>query len=443
MNNIQYSEFKKILSTFDIEALAISSQFKIRNSGKISAQDFLISFFCLMTGKCFSLRQWSNTLSNIINQTLTFQAIAKRLNSRTLNFVKSLVSASIKKNSNLKSAIYKLGSLSSFNRVLIEDSTIMNLPPALFSEFPGSRNQSDKYVSLARIQLCIDIKNEDYLNIGVRSYRDNDQSYASNIIELLQPNDLVLRDLGYASHDAFTKISEKQAYYISRLKPRMKLYSECGEELIDLFKILKIAERNGLGFFESTFLIGLKKLRSRVICIKLSQAQFQKRLRQRGKGKGRNIELSKEEKYLLGWNILITNIEKEDFDGKKIYELYSLRWHIELIFKTWKSYFKLDQIFKSCQGPNRVKPEILLYLCLCFILIVVNPQFKKYQKLIYSKYRKILSPMKFIKTILNDLDYMSSQITELKLIQLSKNCVYDKRKDRENLYEKILRFSLG
>ena len=438
MNNIQYNEFKNILATYEIESLAISSRFKIRNTGKISAQDFLISFFCLMAGKCFSLRQWSITLSNIINQTLSFQAIAKRLNSRSLNFVKSLICLGMARSTSLRSCTNNLGGLVFFNRVLIEDSTCIKLPSALFSEFPGSRNQFDKNISVARIQLCVDIKNGDYVNYGVNSYRDNDHSYASNIITLLKPNDLVIRDLGYSSYDTFKKISEKKAYYIARLQPNSTIYSASKNDLIDLVKVLKKAETNGLRFFESIYLIGTNKLRCRVICTKLSQAQIKKRVKQRKNGKGRNTVLSKKLKYLLGWNLLITNIKEEDFAGRKIFKLYSLRWHIELIFKTWKSYFNLDLIFKSCQGPNRVKPEILLYLCLCFIVIVVNPQFKKYQNLIHSKFNKLLSPMKFIKTILNDLDYIICQTTQLKLLQLSKTCCYDIRKDRINIYERII-----
>lgn len=342
MNSIQYNEFRNILSTFEIESLAISSRFKVRNAGKISAQDFLISFFCLMAGKCYSLRQWSITLSNIINKTISFQAIAKRLNRKSLIFVKSLIGLGMARNTSLKSCINNLGGLAFFNRVLIEDSTCIKLPSALFSEFPGSRNQFDKNVSVARIQLCVDIKNGDYVNFGVNSYRDNDHSYASNIIALLKPNDLVLRDLGYASYDSFMKISEEKAYYIARLKPMSMVFSASSTDPIELDKVLKKVERKGLSFFESNYLIGHNKLNCRIICTKLSQSQIQKRLNQRKKGKGRNTKLSKKIKYLLGWNLLITNIKKEDFSGQNIFKLYSLRWHIELIFKTWKSYLNLD-----------------------------------------------------------------------------------------------------
>jgi len=439
MNKIHRNKIKKLLATFDIESLAISTQFKIRNSGKISPQDFLISFFSLMVGKCYSLRQWSITLSGIINDTVTFQAVAKRLNQRSLNFVKSLIGKALIRNVSLKSCINKVGGLTYFNRVLIEDSTCIKLPPDLFSQFPGSSNQIGKSSSVARIQLCVDIKNGDYINYDVASYRNNDFSYAANIVKYLKPNDLVIRDLGYSVNDVFNQISKADAFYIARLHMQSVIYSADNQELVDLVKILKKTESKGLSYFESNYIIGVTdKVECRIICTKLSQAQIDKRYEQRQKTRAKNRKPNKKTKYLLTWNILITNIKKEEFSGQQIHQMYTLRWHIELIFKTWKSYFKLDSIFKSCQGPNRVKPEILLYLCLCFIVVLVNPQFKKYQKLIYKKFGSFLSPMKFTKAVLNNLPSLMNKTTSLLLLQFYKNCCYDKRKDRLNIYERII-----
>lgn len=445
MNTIHHNKIKKYLSCFDIESIAICSRFKIRNSGKISALNFLTSFFTLILGKCYSQRQWAIALSFISNESIAFQSIAKRLNYRTLNFVKSVIAAAIIKNSNLKSCLHQMEGLSTFNRILVEDSTCVKLPSALFHEFPGPSNQNGKDIAMARIQLCVDIKNGDYVNYGLASYRDNDGSYAAKILDYLKPNDLVLRDLAYSSNNIFNQIEEKSAFYIARLKINSVMYTTDNEELISLDEVLRQVERNGLSYFESNYILGRQnKLQCRVICIKLTQAQILKRIRQIKKNGNRNRKPSKKTSYLQTWNILITNIERKDFSGQKIYELYSLRWHIELIFKTWKSYIKLDSIFKSCQGPNRITPEILLYLCLAFIVVIVNPQFKKCQKLIYSKYDKFLSFMKFIKSLMSNQLPLTDNPSSFALEQIYRTCCYDKRKDRVNTYGKILYiFKLG
>jgi len=445
MNTIHHNKIKKHLSCFDIDTLALSSRFKIRCSGKITALNFLTSFFTLILGKCYSQRQWAIALSSISKKSICFQSISKRLNYRTLNFVKSVISAAIIKNASIKSCLHQIEGLSLFNRILVEDSTCVKLPSALFHEFPGPSNKSGKNVAMARIQLCVDIKNGDYVNYGLASYRDNDGSYAANILDYIKPNDLILRDLAYSSNNIFNQIEEKFAFYIARLKINSVIYSADNEELVDLGEVLRLVEKNGLSYFESNYILGKEsKLECRVICIKLTQSQIQKRLRQIKKNGNRNRKPSKRTTYLQTWNILITNIKKEEFSGQKIYELYSLRWHIELIFKTWKSYIKLDSIFKSCQGPNRITPEILLYLCLAFIVVIVNPQFKKCQNLIYSRYDKFLSSMKFIKSIMNNHLLLTDNPSSFALDQIYRTCCYDKRKDRVNTYEKILYiFKLG
>lgn len=45
MNKVHECKIKKLLASFDLEELAISSRFKIRSSGKITAINFLTSFF--------------------------------------------------------------------------------------------------------------------------------------------------------------------------------------------------------------------------------------------------------------------------------------------------------------------------------------------------------------------------------------------------------------
>jgi len=49
MNKVHECKIKKLLASFDLEELAISSRFKIRSSGKITAINFLTSFLLLQS----------------------------------------------------------------------------------------------------------------------------------------------------------------------------------------------------------------------------------------------------------------------------------------------------------------------------------------------------------------------------------------------------------
>jgi hypothetical protein len=439
MNKIHQCNIKEIIETFDIDSLSIQSKFKSRNTGKITAINFLISFFSLILGKCYSQRQWALAISIISNKEISFQAISKRLNFKTLQLVKSIISAAIVKNASLKSCINEVyESKSIFNRILVEDSTCVKLPPSLFSAFPGSATKFGQS-AVARVQLCVDILNGDYINYGLTSFRDHDATYSSNILAYLKPNDLVLRDLGYSSNKIFNQIAGMKAFYIARFKVNSSIYSADNKRSVDIFKKLKSIERKGLTYFESDYILGgNQQLKTRVIFLKLTPQQIEKRLKKRKRNGNRNKNTTPKFNYLQTWNILITNITKDTYSGQEIYKLYSLRWHIELIFKTWKSYIDLDSVFKSCYGPNRIKPELLLYLSLSFIVVIVNPQFKRYQRLIYEKFNLYLSPIKFIKSLLNNHIEFSQNCSDLALQLVRKNCCYDRRIDKINIFEKII-----
>ena len=49
-------------------------------------------------------------------------------------------------------------------------------------------------------------------------------------------------------------------------------------------------------------------------------------------------------KYASRINLLITNVSSKHLLHNEVYELYSLRWQIEIIFKTWKSIFKIHEV---------------------------------------------------------------------------------------------------
>ncbi|MBK9256809.1 MAG: transposase [Saprospiraceae bacterium] len=60
---------------------------------------------------------------------------------------------------------------------------------------------------------------------------------------------------------------------------------------------------------------------------------------------------------LCNYNIFITNIPKEQLAAHKMFEIYSLRWSIELMFKEWKSIFDLNALMLSNKTPNPARPR--------------------------------------------------------------------------------------
>ena len=50
--------------------------------------------------------------------------------------------------------------------------------------------------------------------------------------------------------------------------------------------------------------------------------------------------------YIVFQNIYITNVDSRILSYQDVHEVYSLRWQIELMFKIWKSIFKINRVKK-------------------------------------------------------------------------------------------------
>ncbi|MCR8983452.1 transposase, partial [Brevibacillus laterosporus] len=70
-------------------------------------------------------------------------------------------------------------------------------------------------------------------------------------------------------------------------------------------------------------------------------------------------------KRLSAINIYITNAPSTEVPTENVHPLYSLRWQVEILFKTWKSFFGIDH----CKEIKQERLECHLYGQLISILI--------------------------------------------------------------------------
>ncbi|EOO11712.1 transposase for insertion sequence element IS231F [Bacillus cereus HuA3-9] len=86
-----------------------------------------------------------------------------------------------------------------------------------------------------------------------------------------------------------------------------------------------------------------QQLFARVIFNRLTEKQFQKRQAKiTEKEKPKNRAYSEKSKLVAVLNVYVTNTPWEWVPMEQVHELYTLRWQIEIVFKTWKSLFKID-----------------------------------------------------------------------------------------------------
>jgi len=437
MTKNHQSKIKEFLANLPIEDLAKETGFQKRKPKKIQATDFLLSFFFVLSSKNYSLRNWAIKLSKLIGQLVSFQAIAKKLQIRQLSFVKAVYCKAIEQYMFDHLPVGQTSLFSNFGRVLIEDSSCVKLVDSLYEHFPGSSNQHKK-TSICRVQLCFDLVANSIEQVYLSCFTKNDLTYAADIIARLQPKDLIIRDLGYAVIEVFRKINDLGAFFISRYKVGIHLFDSITEQKVDLVKELKKLDKKKIKSFDKKLKIGAtEKEEVRVVALKLTPAQADQRRAQARKSRHKNVKITKEAMYLMTWNIFITNVEAEVLTTEEVYGLYTLRWHIEMIFKNWKSNLEIDQILQSCRGKNPVKPELLLFLCMAFLTIIYIPKLNHYRKIIWIKHKRHLSPFKFATYLTNEFESFFEQTEEQNLELLLKFCCYDRRKDRLNDYEKI------
>ncbi|OSX89874.1 hypothetical protein S3E15_02910 [Bacillus mycoides] len=93
----------------------------------------------------------------------------------------------------------------------------------------------------------------------------------------------------------------------------------------------------------------------------------------------------------MGMNVYITNTSLEGVPTNYVHSLYSLRWQIEILFKTWKSFFEIDE----CKNIKRERLECHLYGQLIGILLCSSTMFQMRQFLL-EKTKQELSEYKAI-----------------------------------------------
>ncbi|AFU17375.1 Transposase for insertion sequence element IS231B (plasmid) [Bacillus thuringiensis MC28] len=70
---------------------------------------------------------------------------------------------------------------------------------------------------------------------------------------------------------------------------------------------------------------------------------------------------------------------------EQVHELYTLRWQIEIVFKTWESLFKIDHY----RNVKQERLECQLYGKLIAIFLCSSTMFKMRQHLLQKKKREL------------------------------------------------------
>ncbi len=320
-----------------LEEVAIQTKFKQRTS-LITAKSFLNTLFFSNVNSCPSLSEYSIDLEHQSSTQVTKQAIDKRFNERTKEMLTQLLQkiliSQIKRKLPLKNE--------HFSEIRIMDSSDFVLSKNLSNDFPGYGGAGRE--AIAQIQLEYELLGGQITQLSLGSALDADAKAGMKHIEEIPKKALLIRDLGYNSPKAFKELTKRDIYFVSRAKAQWSMYEQKNGSLnkITVEDIKAKLKESNTKYLDLEILVGQQTLTPvRLIANFLTEEQTCKRIKKKKANRGSLSKLGQESACL---NLFVTNIEKEKCNAEKVYQLYSLRWQIELIFKTWKSMMRIHKI---------------------------------------------------------------------------------------------------
>lgn len=350
---------KNVFDVDEINKIAKETKFVQRKSS-INAKDFLAFNVFHGADICSApLSQLASKYDVVFDTQVSKQALDKRFNKYSVDFMQEIfVRMMFSQNNTLKG----LGNILNlhFNRVIINDATGYALPKEFKNEFQGAGGSGSP--SSIKIQLQYELLTGSFMRVDIFSGTKNDTEYLNVMKEDNKCNDLKLADLGYFKIEYLKEIDMSGSSFISKVKSNTSLYmknpnpkkTKSGEIIksSEYIKIDVIELANPLAEGETIELndiyIGSKKeLKSRLIVTKLTEENKIKReFTHKENIRKKNVTASKGRANFNSVNVYITNVSSEVLTPTQVHDLYTLRWQIEIMFKVWKSIFKINHVKK-------------------------------------------------------------------------------------------------
>lgn len=343
---------QKVNEIFDVkylEALARETGF-LKRKRKVNPKAFLENILLM------NLSSAASTLDDLVyefdrtNCSISKQALHKKFNQSAVEFVQRILNKLLEHTFSSSSTC--LGFIPSVKNVQVVDSSEIRLHKTLKDLFPQVRNQG----AAVKLQALIDVIHHQILALEVRPSKEPDQGYKHHLT-YTQAGDLLIGDLGYFCIDSFKEIQTRKGFFLSRYFKKTTVYDRTTEKRMDLRSILAGTQE---GTLEFEVKLSRGKFPCRLVAIKLTEEAYLQRLKNL-KEKHRKEPRSKSNLSdpLNRWTLLVTNLPGE-VEANILWQLYSLRWQIELLFKMMKTFLNLRKI----ENTNGHRACISLYISL-------------------------------------------------------------------------------
>ena len=408
---------KERLKELRIYSLSQSCNFQKRRAKKIDSLNLILSFYNCSLNGAFSLSGWAFHLSQLINKPVSKQAVFERVDSDFINLCRELLNRSF--SSKHKASKF----LKKFKNIYIQDSTCIHLPSSLYEFYQGNKTYTGNH-SIAKIQVIYNLMKNTFEDLIVTSFTRNDQAASSDILRYVSSGDLIVRDLGYFVLRSLKDIVKKGAHFICPLRKDVHLFFAHNNDRIDLKKLLKNKR-----YLKQTVLLGKEeKIPVTLFAIKLDRKTLSYRQKCAIQDRDRRKKLTIEKLHLLGWDIFVSSCT--ELEPQMIQDIYKIRWHIEIVFKSWKSLLYLEKnIPKRLNRPFIA--EAIIYLTLLLNVLFIMPVYR-----VAIKIFKNVSLMKITRLIAGLMPQSNWTLSQLHLNNIGNSVTYESR-NRVSFIDKV------
>lgn len=414
---------------FDLVAKSTSFIQRVR---KLSGADYFYILIFNAANDIMSYNSMASTFINDSNKSVNKQALHKAFAKDNFELFFDTIFEAI---FSIKTFIGNSERRKEFKRILIQDSTILKIPKALYDAFSGVSFGLGKSAN-CRIQLAVDILSNVFTYFSIDTYSQNDVSQASKL--KIKKGDLILRDRGYFKAEEIYRIIKSGAHFISRFFNGVLYYDEKGLQ-IDILKELKKKKLTRMmvriGGPTNPIVV--------LFAVKINEDIANER-RRKGKITASTNSVSKNTLALYSWQIYLTSIQDESYSIEEIYNFYSLRWRIEIIFKALKSNVNFGEIHEVPERQLRfiLKSRILLLILITqFIYHPIQSQIEKrnlnFQISLIQLVTFIIRNIKSLFSMFENVKKITIDLNDPVVVSICKYCRYSKKNKIDN-YENRL-----
>lgn len=422
----QLQHLRTQLQHADLQALARQTGFLQRLPRKIPMLGLVLGLVALAAETSLCLERVAAVIALAAGVSYSKQALHQRLGSKLELFLAQVGTTLLHQ---VSLPLEQHGWFESFQRVVLHDSTVQTLPGHLAKAFPGSANQKKRYAAV-KLQFICDLLHSQVLHLSLSGFTRNDQTAAPDILSLVRPGDLIIRDLGYFLLKVLEQIHLKGAFFLSRFRHGVLVFDADNGQPLDLTSLLRPGQS-----LDRQVRVGTERVSVRLVAHPVPDAVANARRRiARANRDGRSVP-SKDRLYLLAWNIFLTNVPSPVWPSRALQPVYRLRWRIEIIFKAWKSHLGLRQL--NCRTPDLLRLSLMTKLLFCIAVYRLCDALE-----LMGDAQHHVSLLRLARILGQCACWFAVTCLGISLAQwlewhLRHHLFYEARKDRKNFYELV------